>query len=132
MESDVNDATQDRALVVDDNDDILEALALLLRRGGYVVETASSALEAIEKFPGGGFCLVLSDIGMPRMNGYELARRLRAHPECKRVVMIAVTGVSIYGDRERALGAGFDDLVIKPFGPESLMATIDRLRKRRK
>jgi len=120
-----------RALVVDDNDDLLEMLAMLLRHEGYEVETASSALEALDKFPSGAFCVVLSDIGMPRMNGYELARRLRAHPECKITVMIAITGMDMYGDRERAINAGFDDLMVKPIGPRTLMANIARLRKSR-
>ncbi len=123
----------DRALVVDDNDDILEMLAMLLRRENYDVETASSAFEAIEKFKSDElFCVVLSDIGMPGMNGYELARQLRALPQCKHTVMIAVTGLSVYGDRKRALEAGFDDLCLKPFGPHSLLATIERLRRNKK
>ena len=129
------DVPRDRALVVDDNDDISELLAMLLRRHGYLVETTSSASEALAKFPHGGtasFCLIVSDIGMPGMNGYELARKLRKLPQCKKVAMLAVTGFSIYGDRKRALDAGFDDLMVKPISPLSLIATIERLRKRRK
>ena len=121
-----------RVLVVDDYDDISEMLAMLLRQAGYQVETASSAAQALEKFIDGGFCLVISDIGMPRMNGYELARKLRAMPECRSTVLIAITGMDIYGDRGRALHAGFDDLVAKPIGPRALLATIERLRKNRK
>src|SRR5882724_11834713 len=116
MEPDVNEAPKRRALVVDDYEDISEMLATLLRHEGFEVETASSAGEALDKFVSGDFCLVLSDLGMPGMNGYELARKLRRLPECKRVVLIAVTGFSIYGDRDRALEAGFDDVVLKPVG----------------
>lgn len=134
MEPDVSGTPpQDRALVVDDYEDIAFMLATLLRREGYDVETASSAYEALDKFQGNNaFCLVLSDIGMPGMNGYELARRLRALPGCKTMVLIALTGFSIYGDRERALAAGFDDLFVKPIATHSLLATIARLRRGRK
>jgi len=126
---------QNRVLVVDDNEDVLEATAMLLRRSGYVVETASSAFEALERFTGTDgdeICVLISDISMPGMNGYELARQLRQLPQCKTVVMIALTGLSIYGDRARALAAGFDDLIVKPIGPRSLIATIERLRKSRR
>lgn len=126
---------QKRALVVDDDDDICRMLAMLLRRHGYLVETASSAFEAIEKFTvtrSAGFCLVISDIGMPGMNGYELARKLRTLQGCKTTVMIALTGFSIYGDRKRALDAGFNDLVVKPYGARGLIALIDRLNTNRK
>jgi CheY-like chemotaxis protein len=134
MENDENNAPQIRALVVDDNDDIRDALAMLLQRNGYLVETAASAFEALEKCDGEDardFDVIISDIGMPQMNGYELAQKLRAKG-LKATVMIALTGYSIFGDRERALTAGFNDLVIKPVGPHSLIATIERLRKRRK
>jgi len=119
-----------RALVVDDNDDIAEMLAMLLRRNGYETETASSAFEALAKVHGSDFfCVIISDIAMPGMNGYELARKLRTLPECKNAVMISVTGLSIHGDRERALAAGFDEHIVKPVGALSLVATINRLRK---
>jgi len=130
MESDEVVAPQIRALVVDDNEDISESLAMLLRRNGYAVETASSGFEAIEKCDASGFEVIISDIGMPQMNGYELARKLRQ--SCKSTVMIALTGYSIFGDRNRALAAGFDGLVIKPPAPHSLIALIERLRKNRK
>lgn len=128
MEIDVNDSPQTRVLVVDDYEDIRDLLAMMLQQNGYTVETAASAFEAIEKCGAYDFEVIISDIGMPRMNGYELARKLR-DGGCEATVMIALTGFSIYGDRARALEAGFDDLVIKPVGPHSLVATIERLRK---
>ncbi|HKO43352.1 MAG TPA: response regulator [Pyrinomonadaceae bacterium] len=124
---------QDRALVVDDHEDTLEMLAMLLRRSGYVVETASSAFEALDFYKAGdSFCLIISDIGMPRMNGYELARKLRQMPQCKTTLMVAVTGFSAYDDRRRALESGFDELVTKPIGPVSFLASIARLRSKKK
>jgi CheY-like chemotaxis protein len=129
MENDVNDVPRIRALVVDDNEDISEPLALLLRRNGYETVTASSGFEAIEKCGAGDFDVIISDIGMPRMNGYELAKKLRETKSCKTTIIIALTGYSFYDDRNRALQSGFDDLIVKPFGPRSLLATIERLRK---
>lgn len=119
-----------RALVVDDDDDIAEMLAQLLRRNGYAVQTASSAAEAIETCEASDFDVIISDIAMPRVSGYELARKLRAMPALKNTVMIAITGLSIYDDRNRALSAGFDEQMRKPFGVVNLLTTIERLRKR--
>lgn len=124
---------ENRALVVDDNDDTVELLALVLRRNGYEVVTASSGLEAI------GWCdkcetfdLVLCDIGMPGMNGFEVARALRARAEYRKTTIIAVTGYDIHDDRKRAINLGFDDLIIKPVGAQVLMATINNLRTTKK
>ena len=118
-----------RALVVDDQDDIAEVLAMLLQRNGYEVETASSAFEAIEKCGAGNFDIILSDIGMPGMNGFELVRKLRQTEGGARLVIIAVTGYAVYDDRKRALHAGFDEVVTKPVGVHSLLVTIERLKK---
>jgi CheY-like chemotaxis protein len=72
--------------------------------------------------------VVVSDIGMPEMNGYELAERLRAMPEYASVPMVAVTGFSMYDDRERAAAAGFDDFLTKPINTRDLLETLERLR----
>jgi len=121
-----------RALIVDDNEDHSEMLAMLLRTKGYEAETASSATEALGKCNAEKkYDLVVSDIGMPGINGYELARQIRGLPEYDQVVMIALTGFSIYGDRERALNAGFDDHLTKPVSPHSLIASIERLRRQK-
>ncbi len=128
----VTEAPQNRALVVDDDDNNSEVLAMLLRQEGYEAQTASSAFAALEKCETCEFDLIISDIGMPEMNGYELARKLRSLPEHKRTVMIAITGFTIHEDRNRALRAGFDGLVTKPIGFHSLIATIERLRRVKK
>jgi len=123
--------SQSRALVVDDNDDVAEMLATLLRQNGYIAETASSAAEALARCQDCEFHIIVSDLGIPNMNGYELARKLRAMSGRGSSVMIAITGFSIYDDRNRAIEAGFDVLLIKPFGPENLIATIRKLLKNR-
>lgn len=103
-----------RVLVVDNNADSAESLARLIELLGNEVRTASdgpSALAAVSAFRP---ALAFLDIGLPEMNGYELAGRIRALPEGEKVVLIAVTGWGVAEARDRAREAGFHDLVVKP------------------
>jgi CheY-like chemotaxis protein len=75
--------------------------------------------------------LALVDIGLPEVDGYEVARRLRAEPNCKKLRLIALTGYSDLSVREEALAAGFDDFVVKPVLPEALEALLRSERARR-
>jgi len=109
------------ALVVDDAPDVLEMLAILLRHDDYEVTTATSAFEALEAAQAERFDVIVSDIGMPEMDGYELALALRALPGYKAVPMVAVTGFALYDDRERAIKSGFDAHLTKPINPISLL-----------
>jgi CheY-like chemotaxis protein len=124
--------TEQCALIVDDNADHAELLAMLIGRGGYQTETATSGQEALERCRAQDFQLIVCDIGMPGMNGYELARALRATPGFEKTPMIAVTGFSVFDDRGRAKHAGFDELVTKPIAPQGLIVMIDRLRKNKR
>jgi CheY-like chemotaxis protein len=112
------------ALVVDDNPDITEMLAAVLRLSGYDVSTAFSAPEALTAAHERRFDVVVSDIGMPGMNGYELARALRSRPEYGSARMVAVTGFAMYDDRDRALEAGFDAHLSKPVAPADLTRAV--------
>lgn len=116
------------ALVVDDSPDITEMLAALLRLSGYDVSMAYSAADALGVAREKRFDVVVSDIGMPEMNGYELARLLRGLPEYDAVPMIAVTGFAMYDDRDRALEAGFNAHLSKPINPSELMQTVTGMR----
>lgn len=118
-----------RALVVDDAPDVTEMLAMLLRFAGYDVVTVFSAPDAFEEARSDSFDVVVSDIGMPGMNGYELAERLRGLPAYASVPLIAVTGFAMYDDRERATGAGFDAFLTKPINPTDLIELVKRLRR---
>lgn len=117
-----------RALVVDDAPDVAEMVTILLRHAGYEVESALSARAALNAARNGRFDVIVSDIGMPEMNGYELAERLREMPEYAGVPMVAVTGFTMYDDRERAIAAGFDSFLTKPINTRDLIETLERLR----
>ena len=109
-----------RALVVDDNPDIADLLAAVLRHSGYEATTAYSPSAALVIAFTKHFDVIVSDIGMPGMSGYELARALRDIPEYSAVPMIAVTGYAMYDDRERTLAAGFNAHLCKPIDPLAL------------
>ena len=103
-----------RVLVVDDNWDSAESLAMLLRLTGHTVETAhdgAAAVEAAERFRPD---VVLMDLGMPRLNGYEACRKIREAPWGRGVVMVAQTGWGAEADRQRTDEAGFDGHLVKP------------------
>ena len=116
-----------RVLVVDDAPDVTELLALLMSHAGYEVAMAFSATEAFDAARAGHFDAVISDIGMPGMNGYQLAEALRALPGYESTPLIAVTGFTHLEDRERARRAGFDDFLHKPINPSDLLDAIRKL-----
>ncbi len=117
-----------RALVVDDAPDVTEMLAVLMRFAGYEVTMAFSASDALGAATRDRFDMVVSDIGMPVMNGYEFAQRLRLTPGYERVPLIAVTGFSLYDDRARALDSGFDEFLTKPLNTNDLIGAVTRHR----
>lgn len=112
------------ALVVDDNPDITEMLAAVLRHAGYTVSSAHSAPDALTLALARHFDVVVSDIGMPGMTGHELAQALRAMPEYRSIPMVAVTGFDMYDDRERSSEAGFSAHLSKPIDPLALTQAI--------
>jgi len=116
-----------RALIVDDAPDVAEMIAMLLQHTGYSVATAFSATDALATAQSARFDIVVSDIGMPGMNGYELAEALRRLPDYEAVPLVAVTGFTMYDDRDRALSSGFDAFLSKPINPTTLLELIDRL-----
>jgi CheY-like chemotaxis protein len=116
-----------RLLVVDDAPDVTEMIALMMSYAGYRVATAFSAAEALDAARTERFDAVISDIGMPGMSGYQLAEALRALPAYRSTPLIAVTGFTMYEDRQRALSAGFNDFLNKPISPSALLDTVRRL-----
>jgi two-component system CheB/CheR fusion protein len=102
-------------------------LSVLLTFAGYEVVTADSAWKAIEAARKQEFDIIISDIGMPEMNGYELAKAIRALPGYEAVPMVAVTGYSMFDDRERSLQSGFSAHMTKPIEPRALLDLIEQL-----
>ncbi|HEX7999854.1 MAG TPA: response regulator [Pyrinomonadaceae bacterium] len=127
-ESPEGERRKPRALVVDDAPDVTEMIALFLQHAGYEPVMAFNATEALNAARTGQFDVVVSDIGMPGMNGYELAVALRQLPNCQSIPMIAVTGFSQYDDRARAIQSGFNAHLTKPINPMTLLELIERLR----
>jgi signal transduction histidine kinase len=115
-----------RILVVEDNADGREALATLLRLAGYEVEEAATGGEAIAAAARHPPDVVLLDIGLPDLDGYQVATALRASLG-DRVRLIALTGYGQPGDRERVRGAGFDAHLLKPVGLEAISRTVASL-----
>ena len=119
-----------RILVADDDEDAVLSLTLLLREEGYVVRgvhRGSEVLQAVFNFAPD---VVLLDIGMPQMTGYDVARTLRERYGSARPALIAVTGRSGKTDRQQALAAGFEHHVTKPYEPRALLALLALLAKR--
>jgi PAS domain S-box-containing protein len=113
-----------RVLIADDNRDSAESLAMLLRMDGHdviVVNDGDEALTALRSHPPE---VALIDIGMPRLDGYEVARQVRSGPHGQSVTLIAVTGWGQDSDKARALAAGFDHHFTKPIEPERLASLL--------
>ena len=114
-------------LVVDDVPDVTEMIGLFLKHAGYEVATADSAPAALRLANERAFDVIISDIGMPDMNGYELAASLRRRAEYQGIPIIAVTGYSEYDDRGRALQSGFNAHLTKPINPSELLQLMNEL-----
>jgi two-component system CheB/CheR fusion protein len=111
-------------LVVDDNADAALMLALLLRARGHDVRTAHSGPAALEGAVAFRPEAVVLDIGLPGMDGYEVARRLRRLPELRGALLVALTGYGQEEDRRRAREAGFNQYLIKPVEPDVLYQAV--------
>ena len=109
-----------RLLVVDDNQDAADSLAMLLRLQGHEVRVAYSGLAALEMTKTYTPDVVFLDIGMPGMDGYEVARRMRQQPGLEKTVLAALTGWGQQEDRRRTAEAGFDHHLVKPPEPQIL------------
>ena len=114
------DGLRRRVVIVEDNADARESLQLLLQLAGHEVETAEDGLIGLQKLTALRPDVALIDLGLPGIDGYDLARRLRALPEARAMRLIAVSGYGQAEDRRRALDAGFDLHITKPVDPDRL------------
>ncbi|MFN3808428.1 response regulator [Asticcacaulis sp.] len=119
-----------RILLVEDNPANALVAGLFLEQMGYEHDRAENGREALESFAAGHYGLVLMDLQMPEMDGYEATRRIRAMERDTgraAVPIVALTAHALSGDREACLAAGMDDYLSKPFKPEELRACLTRL-----
>jgi len=103
-----------RVLVVDDNEDAANTLAMILKMEGHEVETAYSGAQALERIEEFRPAVVLLDIGLPGLDGYEIAERVRAKPANRHIQLVAITGYGREADRLRTRDAGFAHHLVKP------------------
>jgi PAS domain S-box-containing protein len=113
-----------RVLVVDDDVDTADSAALLLRQSGHHVREAYSGNAALESALAFRPDVVLLDIGLPEMDGYEVALRIRQNPIHNNVQLIAVSGYGQEADKQRSKEAGFDEHAVKPLDPQKLLELI--------
>ena len=115
-----DDRTGWKILVADDDQDSAESLAMLIQLMGHDVRAAQSGLAAIDVAEAFRPDLIVLDIGMPGLDGYEVCRRIRQHEWGRAIVIAALTGWSRDEDRDRSEQAGFNHYLIKPVDPKAL------------
>ena len=115
-----------KILVIEDNDQNLYLITFILEKNGFAVVAARNGQEGIEMACNEIPDLILLDIQLPLMDGYEVARRLRQIKETESVPIIAVTSYAMVGDREKALRAGCTGYIEKPINPETFMDEIKK------
>jgi PAS domain S-box-containing protein len=117
--------TRRRVLIADDNRDAAESLAILLRLEGHEVALATNGREALSVFQALAPQIALLDIGMPELNGYEVAQQIRASASGRETLLIAITGWGQESDKARAAAAGFNHHFTKPVEPSRLFELLD-------
>jgi two-component system, cell cycle response regulator len=114
-----------RILVIEDNPANLELMSYLFRAYGYGARTATDGAAGLDAARAESFDLVVCDVQLPVVDGYEVARRLKADPALRGVPLVAVTALAMVGDRERVLAAGFDGYLAKPINPETFIPQME-------
>jgi DNA-binding response OmpR family regulator len=129
--SDIANSDQPVVLVADDDEDILELITFRLERSGYTVIQARDGEEAWELAQARPPDLAVLDVMMPKLDGFELTRRLRAKPQTERVPIILLTARAQDADVQQGFEAGADDYLRKPFSPQELRARVQAILGRR-
>jgi CheY-like chemotaxis protein len=114
-------------LIAENEENNRHLMEQILKLAGYSSVLAMNGLEALHALDLERVDLVLVDLSMPVLDGYRTAERIRQHPEWARLPIVAVTAHALNGDRERALGSGFDEYLVKPFRPRDLLQLVERL-----
>ncbi|MFQ5593449.1 MAG: response regulator [Anaerolineae bacterium] len=113
-------------LVIEDNEQNLYLITFILERNGYRVVQARDGREGIELAGRVRPALILLDIQLPAMDGYQVARRLKEMAETRDIPIVAVTSYAMVGDRERILAAGCTGYIEKPINPDTFIAEIEQ------
>jgi len=120
--------TKKRILCIEDQPEMIELIRLILSREGFAVEGAGGGREGLQAMQKSPPDLVLLDLMMPEMDGWEVYRQIKSNAELSDIPVIAVTAKAQKIDRILGLHiAGMDDFITKPFGPEELVASVERL-----
>jgi CheY-like chemotaxis protein len=115
-----------KILYIEDNEQNLYLVRFLLEKHGYQVCAAMDGQEGIESAARERPDLILLDIQLPLMDGYGVARKLRANPDLAGIPIVAVTSYAMAGDRDKALGAGCSGYIEKPINPDTFMAQVEQ------
>lgn len=116
-----------KILLIEDNIQNRYMMTFLLEKHGYEVVPAEDGVAGIELATRIKPCIILLDIQLPKMDGYEVARELRRNPALKGIPIVAVTSYAMMSDRDKALKAGCDGYLEKPINPETFVTDIEKL-----
>lgn len=114
-----------RVLLIEDNPVNLELARYLLSAFGHTVITADDGEQGLESARRESPELILCDLQLPGIDGFEVARQLKQHPALNRIPLVAVTALAMVGDREKVFAAGFDGYIPKPLDPQTFVAQVD-------
>ncbi|MBA3700624.1 MAG: response regulator [Planctomycetes bacterium] len=117
-------------LIVEDNPVNQKLIAFLLARAGYTYEVAENGAEALHRLDQSPFKLVLMDMMMPVMNGYDATKAIRANPKLKNLPVIALTANAMKGEDEKCRAAGCSDYLAKPYSKDQILNAISILIKK--
>lgn len=116
-----------RILVIEDNSANLELMIYLLHAFGHQSRTANNGADGLELAESETFDLILCDVHLPILDGYQVAQRLKNNARLRALPLVAVTALAMVGDRDKVLAAGFDGYIAKPIDPEMFVHQLDAI-----
>ena len=121
----MTNTSRGRIMIIEDNPANLELMTYLLKVFGFAVLSAGNGVEGLEMVRRERVDLVICDIHLPKMDGYEVAKELKGDPELRWIPLVAVTALAMVGDRDKVLAAGFDGYISKPIEPELFVKQVE-------